>query len=170
MNIYGTLSEGRKVKVKSLSPVWLFATPWTVAYQGPQAMEFSRQEYWAGFLSSGDLPNPGIEPRSPALEADALLSEPPGKPVTKDSLKDKNKQKFINMCIPGLPGGTVVKNPFANAGEARDAGSIPGLGRSPGERNGNPLQYSCLGNSTDRGAWGLQSMGSQRFGHEWAIK
>ena len=53
----------------------------------------------------------------------------------------------------GFPGGAVVKNPFASAGDARDAGSIPGLGRSPGEGNGNPLQYSCLENSKDRGAW-----------------
>jgi len=47
----------------------------------------------------------------------------------------------------------VVKNLPANAGDARDAGSIPGSGRSPGEGNGNPLQYSCLGNPMDRGAW-----------------
>ena len=47
----------------------------------------------------------------------------------------------------------VVKNPPANAGDARDAGLIPGLGRSPGAGNGNPLQYSCLENSMDRGAW-----------------
>ena len=47
----------------------------------------------------------------------------------------------------------VVKNPPANAGDARDLGSIPGLGRSPGVENGNPLQYSCLGNPMDRGAW-----------------
>ena len=53
----------------------------------------------------------------------------------------------------GFPGGIVVKNLSANAGDARDVGSIPGLGRSPGEGNGNPLQYSCLGNSMDRGAW-----------------
>ena len=53
----------------------------------------------------------------------------------------------------GLPGGTVVKNPPASAGGARDAGSIPGSGRSPGERNDNPLQYSCLENSMDREAW-----------------
>ena len=68
------------MKVKSLSHVQLFATPWTVAYQAPQSMEFSRQEYWSGlpFPSPGDLPNPGIEPRSPALQADALPSEPPG--------------------------------------------------------------------------------------------
>ena len=66
-----------KVKVKSLSPVRLFATLWTVAHQAPQSMGFSRQEYWSGlpFPSPGDLSNPGIEPRSPALQADALTSE-----------------------------------------------------------------------------------------------
>ena len=71
-----------KVKVKSLSRVRLFATPWTVAYQAPPSMGFSRQECWSGLLfpSPGDLPDPGIEPRSPALQADTLLSEPPGKP------------------------------------------------------------------------------------------
>ena len=60
----------------------------------------------------------------------------------------------------GFPGGEVVKNPLASAGDARDAGSIPGLGRSPGEGNGKPLQYSCLENSKDRGASGLQSTDS----------
>ena len=71
-----------KVKVKSLSRVQLFATPWTVAYQASPSMWFSRQEYWSGlpFPSPGDLPDPGIKPRSPALQADALTSEPPGKP------------------------------------------------------------------------------------------
>ena len=57
----------------------------------------------------------------------------------------------------GFPGGTVVKKLPANAGDTRDsgstAGSIPGLGRYPGRGNGNPLQYSCLENSMDRGAW-----------------
>ena len=57
-------------------------TPWTVACQAPHPTEFSRQEYWSGlaFPSPGDLPDPGIEPGFPALEADALTSEPPGKP------------------------------------------------------------------------------------------
>ena len=59
----------------------------------------------------------------------------------------------------------VVKNLPANAGDIRDVGSIPGSGRSPGEGNGNPFQYSCLENSTDGGAGRLQSMGSQRVGH-----
>ena len=69
-----------KVKVKSLSRVQLFVTPWTVTHQAPLSMGFCRQEYWSGlpFPSPGDLPNPGIEPRSPALQADALTSEPPG--------------------------------------------------------------------------------------------
>ena len=60
----------------------------------------------------------------------------------------------------GFPGGSVVKNP--NAGEAGDVGSISGSGRSTGVGNGNPLQYSCLKNSMDRGAWGC------RVRHDWA--
>ena len=69
--------------MKLLSPVRLFATPWTVARQAPLSMGFSRQEYWSGlsFSSPGDLSNPGIKPGSPALKADALSSEPPGKPI-----------------------------------------------------------------------------------------
>ena len=69
-------------EVKSLSRVRLFATPWTVAYQAPTSMGFSRQEYWSGlpFPSPGALPKPGIKPGSPALQIDALPSEPPGKP------------------------------------------------------------------------------------------
>ena len=67
--------------MKSLSHVQLFATPWTVAYQAPPSMGFSKQEYWSGlpFPSPGDLPDPGIEPGSPTLKADTLPSEPPGK-------------------------------------------------------------------------------------------
>ena len=71
---------------------------------------------------------------------------------------------FLCMCtsVPslhflqssmGFPAGSVVKNPPANAGDTRDAGSVPALGRSPGEGNDNPLQYSCLEKSMDRGAW-----------------
>ena len=78
------------------------------------SMEFSRQEYWSGLLfpSQGDLPNPGIKPKSPALA-----------------------------------GG------FFTAANAGDLGLILGLGKSVGERNSNPLHYSCLENSTDIGAW-----------------
>ena len=81
------------MKVKSLSLVRLFVTlrtvlfvtPQTVAYQASLSMGFSRQEFWSGlpFPSPGDLPNPGIEPGSPSLEADALTSEPPGEALPK---------------------------------------------------------------------------------------
>ena len=64
------------------------------------------------------------------------------------------------MCFMGFPGGSDGKESACNAG---DVGSIPGPGRSPGEGNGNPLQYSCLGNPMDREEpGGLQSMGSQK--------
>ena len=70
-------------EVKSFSRVQLLAIPWTGVYQASLSVGFSRQEYWSGlpFPSPGDLPDPGIEPRSPALQADTLPSEPPGKPV-----------------------------------------------------------------------------------------
>ena len=82
------------MKVKSLSRVRLFAALWTVAHQAPPSMGFSRQEYGSGlpFPSPEDLPDPGIEPRSPALEADALTSEPPGKP-------DLSKVKFVREAL-----------------------------------------------------------------------
>ena len=101
-------------------------------------MGFPRQEYWSGlpFPSPADLPNSGIESRSPTLQADALPTELRGNPR--------------GLVIPSLvfPGGSVVKNP-ANVG---DSGLIPGWGRSPEEENGNSFQY-CLGNPMDRGCW-----------------
>ena len=70
-------------KVKSLSHVQLFVTPWTIACQAPPSMGFSRQEHWSGlpFPSPGDLPDPGMDPGSPALQEDPLPSEPPGNPT-----------------------------------------------------------------------------------------
>ena len=78
-----TVTTWKWSEVKWLNRVWLFATPWTVAYHAPMSMEFSRQEYWSGlpFPSPGEFPNPGIEPRSSALQADSLLPEPPGKSI-----------------------------------------------------------------------------------------
>ena len=67
--------------------------------------------------------------------------------------------------LRGFLGGA-SGNPLDNAGDVRDTGSTPGLGRSPGGRHGNPLQYSCLENLVDRGGWQVtQSMGLQRLGH-----
>ena len=70
--------------------------------------------------------------------------------------KQENSRKTSTSALLGFPGGSEVK---ASACNARDLGSIPGSGRFPGKGNGNPLQYSCLENLMDRGAW--QSMGSQ---------
>ena len=83
--------------MKSFSRVQLFVTPWTVAHQAPLSMGFSRQEYWSGlpFPSPGDLPDPGIEPRSPALQVVALTSEPPGKPIY--IILDHHNSKYILM-------------------------------------------------------------------------
>ena len=86
------------MKVKSLSCIRLFATPWTIAYQAPLSIGFSRQECWSGlpFPSPGDLPNPGIEPRSPALQADVLPSEPPG------NQKEMKIGYRKDICIPAF--------------------------------------------------------------------
>ena len=77
-------------EVKSLSHVRLFATTWTVAHQAPRSMGFARQEDWSGlpFLSPGDLPDLGIEPGSPALQADSIPSEPPGRMLSRVYLKE----------------------------------------------------------------------------------
>ena len=96
------------MKVKLLSCVRLSATPWTIAYQVPPSMGFSRQECWGGlpFPSPGDLPNPGIEPGFPALQADALTSEPPGRRKDgEESIKnlgtsDVHYIKYINNKDP----------------------------------------------------------------------
>ena len=124
-------------KWKPLSCVRVFATPWTIP-----SMEFSRPEY-------RDLPNPGIEPRSPTFQADSSPAEPQGKCLF---LKISSRTFFFTwvQSFTGFPAGSAGKNPPASEG---DAGSIPGSGRSPGGGNGNSLQYSCLGNPMDRGAW-----------------
>ena len=75
MQMTWPLWQKAKVKVKSHSCVWLFATPWTVVCQAPLSMELSRQEYWSGlpFPSPGDRPNPGVEFESPTLQADSTI-------------------------------------------------------------------------------------------------
>ena len=92
-----------KVKVKSVSRVRLFATWWTVASQAPPSMGFSRQEYWSEeywsglpFPSPGNLPDPGIEPGSPASQADALPSQPPGEPIL-----GLPKLRLYSLCLGG---------------------------------------------------------------------
>ena len=100
-------SEERK-KVKLLSRVKLFETPWTVAHQAPPSMGFSRQEYWSGlpFPSPGHLPDPGIKPRYPALWADVLPSELPGNPAF---LRGSSHQVEIPTQRHIFPGTTQYK-------------------------------------------------------------
>ena len=76
-------------KVKSLTHFKIFVSPWTIVYQAPPSMECSIQEYWSGlpFPSPENLPDPGIEPGSPTLQVDALLSVPPGKPNNSNKLQ-----------------------------------------------------------------------------------
>ena len=85
--------------MKSLSRVRLFATPWTVADWASPSMGFSRQEYWSGLPlpSPGDLPDLGIGPRSPALQADALPSKPPGKALIRDYYRQLYANKIDNL-------------------------------------------------------------------------
>ena len=85
-----------QVKVKSLSRIRLFAIPWTVAYKAPLSMGFSKQEYWNGLPSTspGDLPDPGTEPRSSALKADSLPSEPTGK-----QFKFTQTSLYASLCL-----------------------------------------------------------------------
>ena len=124
------------------SRVRLFAILLTIAHQAPLSLGFSRQKYWSVLPHPplGDLPDPGIEPESPALQMDSLPTEPHG--------EAQQRPKMLSDL-----GGSVVKNPPAKTGDTRDEGSIPGSGRCPGVGNGNPLQYSCLENPIDRGAW-----------------
>ena len=109
---------------QTLSHVWLFATVWIVACQAPLSTVFSQEEYW------GRVP-----------------FSPPG------DLPDPGIETPSHWCHLGAQ---LVKNLLTmqeTTYDAGKAGSIPGLGRFPGEGNGNPLQYSCLGNPVDRGVW-----------------
>ena len=75
-----------------------FVTPWTVSCQAPLSMGFSRQDYWSGLPlpSTGDLPDPGIKPRSSELQTDSLPSEPPGKPISSDT-RCQNTWNYIKV-------------------------------------------------------------------------
>ena len=127
------------VRAQLLSYVWLFVTPWTVDCQAPLSKDFSRQLYWSGlpFPPPGGLPNPGIEPRG--------SSEP------------RDWTHWQVDCLPLRHLGSPVSRTLFSAKEppcqCRRHRFDPGLGRSPGEGNGNPLQYSCLENPMDRRAW-----------------
>ena len=107
--------------MKLLIHVRLFATLWTVAYKAPQSSGFSRQEYWSQlpFPSPGDLPEPGVEPGSPVLQADALPSEPPGKRAIGKALRVRAEgNPYFCVCGCRARHGTWNKHlkPSAAAG------------------------------------------------------
>ena len=120
-------------------------TPWTAAYQAPPSMGFSRQEFWSGLpLSSpGDLPDPGIEPRSPTLQADALPSQPP-----RNRSVNNNKQLLNNL--PEMQEAWVRSLGQEDPLEKRMATYSSILAwrspwtEKPVEDNGYPLPYCCL--------------------------
>ena len=142
----------------------------------------SRQEYWSElpFPPPGDLCDPGFEPTSlgpPALAGGFFPTVPRGKARKLDITCQLKSLKiffysrsllviylYIAMCTC-QSGGSVVKNPPASAGDAKDAGSIPGSGRSSGAGHTNPLQYCSLENPIDRGAsWAVH--GVTKFRHD----
>jgi len=130
-----------------LRHVPLCVTLWTVARQAPLSMEFFKQEYWSGLPCppARDLPNPGIKPTSPALQADFFTTL-----ATKEA--PFPAYTLVNnplLTLPEVNLALVIKN---LPGNAEDIGWISGSGKSPGEEHGNPLQYSYLENPMDRGA------------------
>ena len=125
---------------------------------------------WVAYPFSRDFPNPGIKPESPALQADYLPTELSGNPGVEKFVCLFVLKRHLWIKERGFPGGSVVKNLPAKAGDRGHVGLIPGLGKSPGEGNGHPLQYSRLETSTDRGACGIQSTGWQRVDHDLAIE
>ena len=122
-------------------------------------MGFSRQEYWSGVPS----PSPTDNPRGCLSEPLWVQQEKQHLTMKSVPLKEKRGQGSCNTdpfrsstrCQSKWASqvALVVKNPLTNTGDVRDASSIPGSGRSPGGGHGNPLQYSCLENPMDRGAW-----------------
>ena len=132
------------VCVLSCCHVWLFVILQTVAPQALLSTGFSRQEYCTGLPCPhpGDLPNPGIEPASRALQVDSLLLSHWGSPWICYLVKQMYLALASQVAL-------VVKNLPTNAGDLRDTSLVPGI--SVGEGHGNPLQYSCLENPMDRG-------------------
>ena len=132
--------------------VRLCETLWTIAHQAPLSMGFPRQEYWSGLQCPApeDLPNPGIEPVS--LMSSALA----GRFFTTSAMQEAHtfyiKCIYTYKYVYAYIGAEKVQT-VKNLSSVQKTWVQSELGRCPGEGNGNPLQYSCLENSMDRGAW-----------------
>ena len=143
-----------KVKVKSLSHVQLFATPWTVAYQAPPSMGFSRQECWSGlpFPSPGDLLNPGIEPGSPTLQADALLYEPLGKKTLLEVTNNQPQSPYTQGLVHLRPNNNQGRDKWIKAllSKALPNRVRPSFSHHQCLPSGNFLKLSLLYQRADR--------------------
>ena len=135
-----------------------FTVPWTVALQAHLSIGFPRQKYWSWlpFPSHDDLSHPEIKPVCPAVAGGFFTTEPPGKPS-----ETSTSPLIVTSYIPfhnsrDFPHDSSGKESACNA---RNTGLIPESGRYPWEVNENPLQYSCLGNPMDRGAWWAMTFG-----------
>ena len=131
--------------------------PMDYSLQGSSVHGTFQTRYWSGlpFPSPGDLSHPAIEPRSPALPAGSLPSEPPGKPSS-----------ILGWMINNMVALTELSSYSIKYVPPSPVGSVPGWERSPGEGNGNPVQYSCLEIPWAEEPGRLQSMGSQNAGHD----
>ena len=141
-------------KWKSIIGVRLFATPWTIAHQALPSMGFSRQEYWSGlpFPSPGDLPDPGIKPKSPALEADALTSESPGKPSAMKSESESRSVMSDSLWAHGL------YSPWNSPGQNTGMGSLSllqGIFQTQGSNPGLPHCRRILHQLSHKGRQGI---------------
>ena len=177
-----------KRKRKSLSHVWLFATPWTI-----QSMGFSRLEYWSevAFAFSRGSSQPRDQTQVSHIAGGCFTSWATcvykclcfpsflgclDCSVGKRNPKRKSLRETRNVALLFFSTRIVwtsqvvlvVNNPPASAGDIRDTSLIPDLGRSPGEGHGSPLQYSCLENPMDRGARWATVHGVTRVGHDWS--
>ena len=135
----------------------LFSTPWT-----RRSMEFHRPEYWSGqpFPSPGDLPNTGIEPKSPTLQVDSLPTEPQGKPKNTGVGSPSLLQQIFQN--PGIEPGSPALQADSLPAELPEKPKCSQKEESPGEENGNPVHYSCLKNPMDRGAWSATVHGGHK--------
>ena len=169
-----TSSPHWKVKIKSLSRVRLFATPCTVAYKAPPSMGFYRQEYWSGlpFPSPGHLPDPGIEPRSPALQEDTLTSGPPGGPEAGPRASTGSNKHRVrgNARFRGQPGSSMGSRVQARAGPSSRAtggssstaraGNSSSISSSTETRGRKILNASLNTNCKERGSFITNSCGN----------
>ena len=142
-----------KYVLSCFSGVRFFVAPWTVAHQAPLSMGFSRQEHWSGlpFPSPGDLPDPEIEPRSPTLQADALISEPPG---TRPYLTGASQLALTSLvaqtvkCLPTMREAQVQSRVLPSPADLPNPGIEPGFPTSepPGKSAppGSPSQICSL--------------------------